>query len=237
MNKKWFTFIELLVVITIIWLLGSWWAIHFSKQIESLKLSNELKEIEGILTELDIKIQKREILDYAIDFSLPAHEKGFIYNTNRKWAKILQDASFDSQNKSITFATNSIDVWKQYSIDMYSGIKFQNSFVYDVTENQTKDIWEKKSYIFHSSFSWSIMNDVGIHYYSNENVINTWKSELLLTEMNTKIDKSWVSYNHLSIIHDWKRKKIIWNSTTDLIGVYIFFETESGQGNIHIQNY
>jgi len=66
MNKKAFTFIELIVVITIIVLISSTGVIYFFKQVASLKISSEIDKIMDLVDDLDSKVKNKKILDYTI---------------------------------------------------------------------------------------------------------------------------------------------------------------------------
>jgi prepilin-type N-terminal cleavage/methylation domain-containing protein len=67
-NNTAFTFIELLVVITLISILTTTGVFYFSQQVSYLSLTSTLEEFSQKLTLLDRQILEREIVDYDVFF-------------------------------------------------------------------------------------------------------------------------------------------------------------------------
>jgi competence protein ComGC len=67
MNKKAFTFIELVVVITIIILISSTGVIYFFRQVSSIKIASEIEKVVDIVDHLDSEVDSKKILDYQIN--------------------------------------------------------------------------------------------------------------------------------------------------------------------------
>lgn len=217
MSKKAFTFIELLVVITIIVLISSTGVIYFFKQVSSLNVSSEIDKVIDIVDNLDSEIENKKILDYNI--YIKNNDFWLTWSINNLWINNSQNLNMNFDTWTWIITSNS---WTYLKI--YWWIKLYKTVQVDSSNNYSYNFWNNVDSKIESSYSWSILNEVFINYYSPDNIKKNNEDRLELTNINTKSDKSWTSYNSLEIKNiNWK-KIIIPNWWSDINKIYLFFE-------------
>jgi len=219
MNKKAFTLIELLIVISIITILTSSGVIYFFRQVSSIKLSSEIEKIVDIVDNLDSEIDNKKVLDYSLYIS--KNSFWFTWSINNLWLDNRQNINMNFETWTWIMSSNS---WTILSI--YSWIKFQKNYTIDSWWQYEFNFWNNTDWKILANYSWSTLNNLEIFYYSPDNLIINNENKLELVWINSKSDKAWTNYNFI-IIKNLNWKKIItsnWNNNFDKI--YLFFERE-----------
>lgn len=232
MQNKWFTFIELLIVITIIWIVwifSVWSFVNFYKNKE---FTSKINNLEIFLKKEDLKVKNKEVFDYEIKF-----EK------SRSFFVVYEDI-FEEKGLKLNFKNNSqislkannelenILDNKKIITDIYKNWRFikqikleKNNLKIDYKENtedkREKLIEENKNY----EFKFYLENKEKL----NNLIINKFDLEenLLLKDISDSKDKI-NSFNNLKIINIFNEKKILldWNETKE---AYLFFESSDGK--------
>ena len=226
MTKKAFTFIELIIVISIIILISSTWVIYFFKQVSGLKINSEIENIVDIIDNLDSQVYSKKILDYKINIDKNNNKLGFIYNTNNLWLDYKQYLNLDFETWTWILSTDLTSTWSSYSFKIYSGIKFQWKYIIDGSDTISKNFNKNINSKIVATLSWNTLNDIYVNYYSPDNIIQNNENKLELTWIYNNNNKTWTNYNNIIIQNiNWK-KSIIPNLGSWINKVYLFFERE-----------
>jgi hypothetical protein len=194
-NIKGFTFIELVVSITIITLIWTSWMFYFHDFIWKQELSTHIRSFKKVISELDYKIKKQEIFDYSIQLNKSTY--WYTVSQNNIGSDYIQEAIFDTLNNSwsINIIQDTSDIWE---IKVYQWIK--------KIEQLTRNWWDtinlelNKNTFINSSLSWSKLNSLSFNYFLNNNEVKSFNIlDILDSNMN--------SYNSLEI------KNISWDKT------------------------
>lgn len=233
--KKAFTLIELLVVVTIISLISSAWIFYFLDFVQEQEISQRLYLIEENIKELDTKVKNYEIFDYVLNF-----------NTSYTWSKLYTSYinNFDSENQEIII-TNSTWSWIIIgNINSWSWIlkiyKEEKLFLNEEI-NRNKDYKynfnDSKKYKITWTFSWAILNEIHIDYFSEDNVKENENNNLELININTKEDKLWINITNLKITNIWWIKKFYnnWIVDTSINEVFLLFNNNWKEKYIKIK--
>ncbi len=198
-NKNAFSFVELIIVISILSIITIFWVSSFSSQIDSLKFKSTLSKISGDIKDLDNKVNTKQIFDYEIKFI--------------KWKKyfLISENIFDLNNKLI-LSNYDEDTWIieleiQYwdstnsgTIIIFSWYKFvkvetknwNDTFTWAILKNiDAKFTWE---------YSWSILNNLYLQYFWNE-------LKLIKIDANTS-DLYWIKIKNVL----WRKQ--FWDDDT-----------------------
>jgi len=232
MNRRAFTLIELLIVITIIILVTSGWVMYFFKQISSMKLTWEIQKVVDIIDNLDAQVRSRKILDYSFIIDTSKNQRWFNYTTNILGLNSIQELDFHSENWTGTLSTTSTSTWS-YVFRIYSWVKFESEQIIDSTDTIIKSFLNNQEYKISATLSWTILNDMYINYYSEDNIDMNWENYLKLIAIK---NKAWTtSYTSVNISNlNWK-KSIIPDWWTEVNEVYLYFEREWIQKFIEIK--
>lgn len=232
--KQAFTLIELLIVITIITLITSWWVIYFFKQVSSLKLSSEINTIIDIVDTLNSEVESRNIVDYSINIDLANNTRWFSYTTNTLWLDKLQELDLNSSTGIGVLSTNYTWTWS-YVFKTFSWIKFEWENIIDATESFSKSFLDNSEYKISWSFSGSILNNIYIKYYSDDNIVIGSDNYLELVKITETNDNTWTQYSSVEIKNlNWK-KIIKWNTGWELESVYLYFQRDGLEKFIEIK--
>ena len=219
MTKKAFTLIELLIVITIITILTASGVIYFFRQVSSMKLSSEIEKVVDIIDNFDSKINDKKILDY--NFYFKKNSFWFTWSINNLWLDNFQVLNMNFETWTGIINSNSGTVLK-----IYSWIKFQWDKVINSSWKYSYNFLKNLHSKIVATLSWTNLNDLLIDYYSPYNLIQDNENKLELININSKSDKTWISYNFVEIKNlNWK-KYIIPDWGSDIWKIYLFFEKE-----------
>lgn len=219
---KWFTFIEIIISLSIIILLSGTSIYYFDSFSKKQKLEFDIEKLEDDIKYLDSKVKNREILDYELDIKKDSYF--YAYSYNKKINTYYQDLDI-IWAFSWEIKTNDLLGWKVWAVKIYKNNKISEEIYLDSKETYPIDIWENKEISIYSYISWSYINPIEIKNLSlndllEENLTNIY-------EINTKEDKSWTDLDNIIIKNINNIKKIEDQDWNKLETVYLFFEKNS----------
>lgn len=230
MKIKAFTLIELLVVISIIITISVSWVFYFSDFVENQELKQKLSLIEENFEELDKEVANYSIFDYEVSLNTSTGTLWYITYKNRfdlsKNAQIIFDYDIGTWAIFIENGESS-DLW---NIEIFKNKKL---FFSDTKNGDSVYVWifsDSEKYKIAWTLSWETINEIHIDYFTDDNLNKEAWNLIELIAINTKEDKTWTSYNNLSIKKVWKKKTI----GSDESEVYLFFENRGRQDFIKI---
>ena len=216
MNKKAFTFIELLVVITIITITTISWVFYFSRQVSSMWLSSKITNVKNFIDKLDNDISNKKVFDYKIYFK--KNSIWFTGSLNNLWIDY-------SQKLFMNFDTGTWIIYSHtgWDLKIYSGIKYKDTIFLEDKNNYSylfnKNIYWK----IESSYSWEILNTVFLQYFSEENFDKNILDKLKLIWIYWNSSKTSGNYASLIIQNiNWNKKIIA--DWVEKNKIYLFFE-------------
>ena len=204
--KKAFTFIELLVVSAILILISTSSVFYFFWFLDQSKLNIWINNIQDQLEELDNNVKNKDILDYEIFLkkdSLFLIEKENTLNLNN--ILIFSWSNLDFYTGSWELFLDPSWVEEQaLKIDIYANNKFLENFV--ISWNSHIFYWFSKfqNYKILWTYSWQILNNLNIKYFSESNLDHKKQDYLKLIRIDT--DKT----NDLDSIYI---KNILWRKS------------------------
>jgi len=204
--KKAFTFIELLVVSAILILISTSSVFYFFWFLDQSKLNIWINNIQDQLEELDNNVKNKDILDYEIFLkkdSLFLIEKENTLNLNN--ILIFSWSNLDFYTGSWELLLDPSWVEEQaLKIDIYANNKFLENFV--ISWNSHIFYWFSKfqNYKILWTYSWQILNNLNIKYFSESNLDHKKQDYLKLIRIDT--DKT----NDLDSIYI---KNILWRKS------------------------
>jgi prepilin-type N-terminal cleavage/methylation domain-containing protein len=203
-NIKAFTFIELIVTITIISLISFTWVFYFHDFIWKQEINIHINSFENTLKELNNDIKKHNIFDYTI--LLDKNSSWYIISKNEIWISNKLAASFDSINNNWNISINpaSWDIWE---LRVYKA----NKKINQITKNWSDiiNITLKDDTSIVSTLSWSKLNTVSFKYLNSLNIDDNIKILDILDSTGS------VSYDWLTIENiNWKIRYI--NNSNEL---------------------
>lgn len=219
-ENKAFTFVEILFVVMIIFLLSISWVNYFNNFIDSKRIEKDLSFVETKIKDLNKKVKDNEIYDYEMIFSW---SKNYLsYKTNQIIKKAELILNLDWITKSFTMTTNQTNSWS-WHIFLYVNNKLKNELLIDQTKSFTWKIDLAQSYDIKTSLVWQKF-DLGVFYFSEDNSDNLVVFTNFI-EANTKVDKTWLSSNNFTLKNvNSKLKFYSWTTLWDTKEVYLFFE-------------
>jgi len=196
-KKQAFTFIELVVSITIIAIISFSGVFYFNDFIWRQEISIYVNNFEQNIKELNNNVKKQEIFDYTLE--LHKNSAWFTISKNNIWWNHLQNYIFDTQNKTwnITIQPSTSEIWE---IKIYDWIKKINQLTKNWLESLELNINNNTTIL--SSLSWSQLNTVIFQYLNNQNI----NESVTILDI---LDNSMTSYDSLIIENiSWKIKYI-----------------------------
>lgn len=217
-----FTYIELIVVISIITLLSSTWVFYFNDFVKNQEIEQKVSTIEEDINSLDKSIKNNQIFDYELQFNTSTWSKWYISYINNFDIPYNQNVTFNSITWSWTIWTNwnssltwNLKLYKNHKLYISELIQSNNIYNFDFNDEPNyKIIW---------TLSWEVLNEININYFAEDNLTPEKNNLLVLQEINTKEDKSWTWISSLIVKNIWWTKSIIWDWIY-LNEAYLFFE-------------
>ena len=207
--KQWFTFIELMIVISILAILSVAWIMSFGDKIDNLKANSILEEFSWDIWDLDNKVANKQIFDYEI--ILEKWKKYYLVNENIFDTDYQIELSSINNNILNLKINNWLNSWTG-SIKIYEWYKFQKQDTKNWDETFTGSFLENKNYKIVWTYSGSVLNNLEIK--------NFWKNFKLI-----KIDPNiWPDLGSISIKNIlWKKQ--FWNDE-NINKIVLTFEDE-----------
>jgi len=215
---KWFTLIELIVVISIIAVISSSWIVYFTDFSDDLKIKNSVSEIKSGIESLDNKIKNREIFDYELTFSWWGLYYFYSENIfNLSTLLKLNRLDLNSWIWEISFSWASSWTW---IIRHYAEQKFKKEQELNFIWIFTWSFLEYQNYKINWSFSGETLNNININYFDKERFvklleIHSWSTtipSIKITNILWKkifwndenINKITLTFENI----DWKREDL-----------------------------
>ncbi len=188
MKKKnnWFTFIELLVVTSILIIISTSSVFYFFWFIDQTNLNTWVDMVKQDILDLDKKIKNKDILDYKL----------FL----KKWSLFMYDYENTlNLNNILEFSwTINYDTWSwqlflnplwntndALNIIVYANDKKLKDYI--ISWDSKMDIWlyKFKKYRVNSTYSWQILNNINLDYFSENNLDHKKQNYLRLVKIST----------------------------------------------------
>jgi len=220
MNKKAFTLIELLLVITIIIIVTASWTFYFFKFLDSKNINSNIEIIKNNLWNIDKKVIDYEIFDYELVFKIGSF--WYIYYLNKFDNINTQSINFDFNTWTWVISTNATATWWIRILKIFKKYKLFKEYILDSKDIYTGSFINSEYYKITWNLYWKELNSIHIKYYIENNVFKEKENYLILDSINTKIDKTGSSCSKLIIDNIWWKKTILcWN--TPVNKAYLFF--------------
>ena len=209
--KKWFSFIELIVVISIMAIVMWAWIAYFGDFVDSMKYKNELEKLKDNIRILENQVLEKEIFDYEVIFE--KDKNYYLINENKAGNDInLKLNSIDSNSWIWTFSFSwvSSGTW---IIKYYKWYKFKKALSIPYNWTFTWSFLENDNYKIVASFSGVMINTIYLKdYFSNDEL--DWDIKYIWTDktINNILWKK--NYNDLELEFEtdlWKKEKLIIN--------------------------
>lgn len=214
-----FTFVEMIVVVTIFVLMSSSWFFYFANYLWQKKIDTLWQQISLEIQDLDTQIIRKQISDYTVYFSLDFGYWYQVNNTGEASAYIL----------SSDFSTGSFIVWNTHSgaalpwtLKLYQWEKIHEQLLLPSDTPTTLELFSDDSYSLASYFSGSLTNSIGIKYFSEENLWTEEDTKLYLSQINSLADMTGTGYTQLKVENTGNGKKFTASWDT-LESVYLEF--------------
>jgi len=208
LNKKAFSFVEILVAILIIAILMYNWISYFWDFVDKSLMVNKLDKIKNLIEIENEKIENKEIFDYKIEFF--QNKNYFIIYENIVWNDI--NIVFDGINNFWTgsFSFSWANSWT-WIIKYYKSYKFQKKEILDYNETFTWDLSEKIDYKITWTFSGKTLNNIIFDYFNykeNQDINYIWTNKQLINILGKKnYDSVWIEFEN----DKWLKDKILIN--------------------------
>ena len=212
-RKKAFTFIEIIVSITIISLISISGTFYFHDFIWKQELVVCIDAFNSTYKELNNDVKTQKIFDYKLDIQRNSY--GYTVSKNNIWLENIQVPTFDTKNNSWSIYLNPADtnIWE---IKFYKDLKKIEQITKNWSDNITFNIDDFST--IQSSLSWSPLNTL-IFYYLN--FLAPLEKDVYILDI---IDNNGLSQDSLTIENiNWK--KIFYNNLIPLDSpIYLLFE-------------
>ncbi|MCP4522734.1 MAG: prepilin-type N-terminal cleavage/methylation domain-containing protein [Candidatus Gracilibacteria bacterium] len=206
-TNKAFTFIEILVVITIISIISINSSLYFFDFIGKKELSYDISKFEDEIQQLDYQVKNQEIFDYKI--SLSNESLGYKIDKNNIGNGNTQQVIFNPENKYATIELEpkgdspwELKIYQEHKKILQTVLNGQDSYTIDI----------KKNSHIHSSFSGNILNNTTLGYFESDN-----RNPEKLTQIINITDNNNTSTNSLTIENIAGKKQYYDTSNTFLL--------------------
>lgn len=213
MNKtEAFTFIELIVSVTIMAIIWTSGMFYFHEFIWKKELLTHINSFENAIWELDYQVKKQDIFDYQLE--LEKNTFWYTISKNNIWTDFTQEAVFDSLNNSwsINIIENSSEIWE---IKIYQSWKKADQITRNWSDSISIDVQKNTEIV--SSLSWSKLNTLSLNYFENNNEKTFFILDIL--------DNNMTSYDSLTIRNiNGKKTYLHESSQVNSLPIILLFE-------------
>ena len=155
--KSGFTFVELIVVISIISLLSVNSVFYFNDFIWKQELSYDISKLESTIKDLDADVKNQKSFDYNLNFKKNSY--WYYISQNSIWNNIKQEVTFDTTSwiSTINLNPSSLEIWE---IKLYQWHKK----IEQITKNWSENINIQINDTIHVlwTLSWSTLNKLSL---------------------------------------------------------------------------
>lgn len=232
LDKPAFTFVELIVVTSILVLVSVSSVFYFSGFIDNYKLKSEIGLIKNNIDDFDNKVRNKQSYDYEMHFKTWE----WFFTTYQNIFDIDNYATGVFNNWTWTLSIEPTLTWALWQIKIYNDYKtlFENMLQAD---NDITYNFDQYTYYKIIWYLWNNrINDLFLNYYSPDNLSFDSDLSLLLSDINTSSDKNWTVVADLVVKNVWWRKEFYnWITKVDSESIYLFFEKQGAEGVIEIK--
>lgn len=196
-NNLWFTFIEILVVISILAIVSAFSISSFNKGFERQSLKSEINIFADTIKNLDNDISVN-ITDYNLYLLTGSY---YYYFTNNLYKNTTQSISFTSMSgSSFTWTIKTNDIVKNdMDLQIYFNTKKINTTSISSTGSFFYNILTKWKYEFRSSIGELSLNPISLEFFSKTDI----KKPIDVTSIK---DELWNTYTWVIIKNNlWKK--------------------------------
>jgi len=231
MKEKAFTLIELLVVTSIIIIITASGTIYFFKFLDSTSIKSNIVAVKDNIDSFDIKIKDYIIFDYELVFN--SWSLWYTYKINNFDISYSQDLVLDFTTWTWIIKTNVNSTGSIRLLKIYKKNKLFLERVLDSNDIYTWSFNDSSSYKIKWTLSWETLNEIGIKYYIEDNIIK-WNNHYLTLDIISENNNKTSPCDYLKIKNIWWKKSIYcwW---TKVNNVYMFFSQNGVEQFIEIK--
>jgi len=234
MKEKGFTLIELLVVTSIIIIITTSGTIYFFKFLDSTSIKSNIWSIKDNIDSFDIKVKDYKIFDYELVFN--SWSLWYTYKINNFDIPYYQNLTLDFNTWTWIIKTNVNSTGAIRLLKIYKKNKLFIERVLDSNDVYTWSFNDSSSYKIKWTLSWETLNEIGIKYYIEDNIIK-WSNNSLTLDLISKDSDKMHKCSYLKIKNIWWKKSIYcWPDITNKISqAYMFFSQNTVEQFIEIK--
>ena len=228
-NMSWklgFTFIELIVVMSIIALLSVNSVFYFHDFIWKQELSYDISQLDSLINTLDTNIKKQKSFDYTLTFDKNSY--WYSVSQNTIWNNISQNATFDTVSWTgiINLTPSSTEIWE---VKVYKWLKK----IEHLTKNWSSSIEVKVEDTTHIlwTLSWSTLNKITLWYFDTNT--NAELNHTLIVDIK---DITETSYDSINIRNISGNKMYLFGTTKITPPIFITFEKNWIESILELNN-
>lgn len=213
-RKSGFTFVEIIVVVSIIAIISVNSVFYFHDFIWKQELSYDISQLETIINNLDTDVKNQKSFDYNLNFKKNSY--WYSISQNSIWNNVKQEVTFDTilWTSLINLNPSSSEIWEIKIYEWYKKIE-------QLTKNWSENINIQVDDTIHIlwTLSWSTLNKLSLSYFDVNKEAET-KSTFVLDIR----DFSNISYNSLKIQNISGNKEYFFENSKLIAPVKIYFE-------------
>lgn len=226
-NKFWFTFVELIAVISIISIITIFWVSSFLTNQKKVIFKHELDNISKTILDNNKDIW-RNITDYEMNFY--TDQNFYTITQNKLYKNILQSIIFNSYTWTLTTTAT----WWTLELNIFENNKLKDTKMINATWSLDLSFSGSINYTLKSKI-WSVeLNPISINRYS----INSefWAaSDITLKAMTWSVSWSIYSFTWISLKNDLTKSKEISSNWSIIDNATLYFEKDWTELNLNIK--
>lgn len=213
------SFVEVLVVVTIVMIISTSWFLYLTKLLWTTELKSELETFTVFLDNLYQEVRLGKRLSYEVNFGLSGGYTYYLDANSDKYA-IFQTSNFDTGVFVLSSVWASSESW---TLDLYSNDKKKSSELYLSTSTPSVTLKTTKDNVYKSYFTWEFSNELWASYFSDDNVGTNQDRYTKIVAINAQPDRAGTVYTSLKIVNKNGNRKL-YSGTTQLTWAYVFFQ-------------
>lgn len=218
MSSKWFTLIELMVVVSIIWVISVVGVFSFLGTAKQQSLRQELFFLEKIIAENDQNIGK-SLTDYRVDFFVDSPY--YVLSSNESYKEEIQKITFDAFTWTLSTTSGEEGL---YMVKIYRNWKFLTQELLNSTGSYQIDFSQWGNYKIFWYLNQKPINILEVRFYTQFEMLDE-SEKIFLRALNTTFQSGSVSHTLT------KRKKFVQN-TTQTGTLFLEFEKNGTQTSL-----
>lgn len=218
-NNKWFSLIELIIVISIIIIVSGSWVLYFSHFVDSQEIKQESQMILDTINTLDKEIKNNNILDYTIKFDTISWYLVYSASINSHILNTPAHINFLSHTGVVLNIVSGTwsDIW---NIKTYKKHKKQENIVLTGDDIYQYNFLYSQPYTIQSQLNDTSINTIQIIPYTHNYNSIEWSMRLIWISNR----ESWGNtYSRLTLSNIDGKQKILWDNSV-LSQAFLSFE-------------